>query len=96
MNMGKKDLDTWGRSKAKERYADGGPVRMEHPGMAGARDALRQKFYEQGNSVYRGPDIPNPKWRDPVGHQPQAIPSKGSGPYDSTKDKVKTGGRIKK
>ena len=26
MNMGKKSLDEWGREKAKNRYAEGGPV----------------------------------------------------------------------
>lgn len=27
MNMGKKDLGAWGKEKAKQRYAEGGPVK---------------------------------------------------------------------
>lgn len=95
MNMGKKDLDTWGRSKARSRYESGGSVRPEVMDHAKAR--LAKKFHEQGNTVYRGPDIPNPRWRDPVAHHPMAVPDdKNARPYDSTKDRIKTGGRIKK
>lgn len=103
MNMGKKDLDSWGRDKAKKRYADGGSVegghtfaRKEHPNLPAARATLGHRM-RSGEPIYRGPDIPNPKWRDPVGHHPEAIPTGDKAvPYDSSKDKVKTGGRIKK
>ena len=91
-----KTLDEWGRDKARKRYQEGGGVPLPRPRPdieEHARQRLGIKLREHG-PFYRG-DVPNPTWRDPVAHHPRAIPQKWEGPYDSTKDNIKTGGRVK-
>jgi hypothetical protein len=111
MNMGKKDLDSWGREKASKRYADGGLVEhkgkmplMEHPGLPAARDRLRKEMIDKGNSVPRK-DIDNPSWRTPGPRREIPGTPAESRPGAFGRDEhlmkqglaeIKRGGRIKK
>ncbi len=43
MNMGKKDLDSWGRDKASKRYAAGGAVREKPASKDGGKKQKDEK-----------------------------------------------------
>ena len=101
MNMGKKDLDSWGRDKAKSRYADGGGVSKEV--MDHAKDRLGQAL--RNKPVPSNREVDNPSWRNPgPRRQTPGLPQE-SKPGAFGRDEhlirqglaeIKTGGRIKK